>query len=98
LLVRFLDLDAPGGDFSAELQEQDTSTGGLLHGARDGDRQCLLQGERPGPVGGAVMLSQFRAAGVTVDDRVADSEFVRFGWADDPEGNRFELWEPPTGS
>jgi hypothetical protein len=25
LLVRFLDLDTPGGDFSAELQEQDTS-------------------------------------------------------------------------
>ena len=43
------------------------------------------------------MLGQLRAAGVTVDDRVEDSKFGRFGWALDPEGNRFELWEPPQG-
>jgi predicted enzyme related to lactoylglutathione lyase len=43
------------------------------------------------------MLGQLRAAGVSVDDRVEDTEFGRFGWAVDPEGNRFELWEPPPG-
>ena len=43
------------------------------------------------------MLGQLRAAGVNVDDRVEDTEFGRFGWAVDPEGNRFELWEPPPG-
>ena len=31
-----------------------------------------------------------------VDDRVEDYDFGRFGWATDPEGNRIELWEPPT--
>ncbi len=41
------------------------------------------------------MLSQLCAAGVSVVDRVEDSEFGRFGWATDPEGNRFELWQPP---
>jgi predicted enzyme related to lactoylglutathione lyase len=41
------------------------------------------------------MIAQLRAAGVTVDDKVEDSEFGRFGWATDPEGNRFELWQPP---
>jgi len=41
------------------------------------------------------MRAQLRAAGVTVDDKVEESEFGRFGWAMDPEGNRFELWEPP---
>ena len=40
------------------------------------------------------MLAQLRAAGVQVDERVEDHEFGRFGWATDPEGNRFELWEP----
>ena len=40
------------------------------------------------------MLDQLRAAGARVDDQVHDSEFGRFGWASDPEGNRFELWEP----
>lgn len=40
------------------------------------------------------MLAQLRDAGVPVDDRVEDHEYGRFGWAMDPEGNRFELWEP----
>jgi predicted enzyme related to lactoylglutathione lyase len=40
------------------------------------------------------MLAQLRAAGAVVDDRVEEYEFGRFGWATDPEGNRFELWEP----
>jgi catechol 2,3-dioxygenase-like lactoylglutathione lyase family enzyme len=44
----------------------------------------------------AAVLAQLRAEGVTVDDRVDESEFGKFGWASDPEGNRFELWEPPT--
>ena len=40
------------------------------------------------------MLAQLRAAGVQVDDKVEDYDYGRFGWAIDPEGNRFELWEP----
>ena len=40
------------------------------------------------------MLVQLRAAGVHVDDKVDETEFGRFGWAMDPEGNRIELWEP----
>ena len=42
------------------------------------------------------MLAQLRAAGVWVSDEVQDSEYGRFGWAADPEGTRFELWQPPT--
>jgi predicted enzyme related to lactoylglutathione lyase len=45
------------------------------------------------------MLAQLRAAGVEVDERVEDLDGVgRFGWGFDPEGNRFELWEPLPGS
>jgi predicted enzyme related to lactoylglutathione lyase len=43
------------------------------------------------------MLEQLRSAGVDVDPRVEDSEFGRFGWAVDGEGNRFELWQPAPG-
>jgi len=32
----------------------------------------------------------------SVVDRVEESELGRFGWAVDPEGNRFELWQPPV--
>ena len=39
------------------------------------------------------MLAQLRDAGAMVDDRVDEYENGRFGWATDPEGNRFELWE-----
>lgn len=42
------------------------------------------------------MLAQLRAAGVWVDDDVQDGEYGKFGWAADPEGTRFELWQPPT--
>ena len=40
------------------------------------------------------MLAQLRAAGAQVDERVEQQEYGRFGWAADPEGNRFELWQP----
>jgi predicted enzyme related to lactoylglutathione lyase len=44
------------------------------------------------------MLEQLRAAGAEVIEAKEESEFGRFGWAVDPEGNRIELWEPaPAG-
>jgi predicted enzyme related to lactoylglutathione lyase len=44
------------------------------------------------------MLAQLREEGVKVDAHIEDSEFGRFGWGHDPEGNRFELWQPPQAS
>jgi predicted enzyme related to lactoylglutathione lyase len=33
-----------------------------------------------------------------VDEETQELEGIgRFGWAVDPEGNRFELWEPAEG-
>ena len=43
------------------------------------------------------MLAQLRGAGVEVESPRED-ENGRFGWGVDPEGNRFELWEPPPGA
>jgi predicted enzyme related to lactoylglutathione lyase len=40
------------------------------------------------------MLERLRSAGVEVDERIEEYDFGRFGWATDPEGNRFELWQP----
>ena len=42
------------------------------------------------------MLVQLRAAEIAVEDKIEESDFGRFGWACDPEGNRFELWQPPA--
>ena len=40
------------------------------------------------------MLAQLTAAGVAVDPKRDSAPYGKFGWATDPEGNRFELWEP----
>jgi predicted enzyme related to lactoylglutathione lyase len=43
-------------------------------------------------------LERLRAAGADVDDETQEQDGIgRFGWAIDPEGNRFELWEPVEG-
>lgn len=39
------------------------------------------------------MLAQLRAAGATVDEKVQEEPYGKFGWVMDPEGNRIELWE-----
>lgn len=43
----------------------------------------------------AAMLAQLQAAGCDVADETEDSEFGRFGWVTDHDGNRVELWQPP---
>lgn len=43
------------------------------------------------------MLAQLRAAGVRIDQKVADEFNGRFAWIVDPEGNKIELWEPKVG-
>jgi predicted enzyme related to lactoylglutathione lyase len=42
------------------------------------------------------LLEQLRCAGVQVDAKVEKSDFGNFGWIMDPEGNRVELWQPPS--
>lgn len=43
------------------------------------------------------LLAALRSEGCNVLDRVEDSEYGKFGWVIDPEGNKVELWEPPEG-
>ena len=42
------------------------------------------------------VLKALRKERVTVEERVEDLEYGRFGWIRDPEGNRVELWQPPA--
>jgi predicted enzyme related to lactoylglutathione lyase len=43
------------------------------------------------------LLAVLRAEGVQVDEKVEESEYGKFGWVIDPEGNKLELWQPPEG-
>lgn len=43
------------------------------------------------------LLKALREEGCNVLEKTDDSEFGKFGWVMDPEGNKVELWEPPAG-
>ena len=45
----------------------------------------------------AALLEALRAEGCNVLDKVDDSDYGKFGWVVDPEGNKVELWQPPSG-
>lgn len=42
------------------------------------------------------VLAELEAEGVKVSDAREESEFGKFGWVMDPEGNKVELWQPPA--
>lgn len=44
------------------------------------------------------VLAELRSEGCEVDAKIEESEFGKFGWVMDPEGNRLELWEPPQSA
>lgn len=43
-------------------------------------------------------ILRVREAGASVSSDIQQDEYGRFAWAVDPEGHRFELWEPAAGS
>lgn len=45
----------------------------------------------------AMLLQALRDEGCRVLETTDDSEFGKFGWVIDPEGNKVELWQPPVG-
>ena len=42
------------------------------------------------------LLAALRAEGCNVIDKTESSDFGKFGWVMDPDGNKIELWEPPA--
>jgi len=44
------------------------------------------------------LLEALRAEGCNVLDKFEESDYGKFGWVVDPEGNNVELWEPPPGA
>jgi predicted enzyme related to lactoylglutathione lyase len=43
------------------------------------------------------LLAALRDEGCNVLEKTEDSEYGKFGWVIDPEGNKVELWQPPEG-
>ena len=45
----------------------------------------------------AALVAALKAEGCNVLDKQEDSEYGKFAWVVDPEGNKVELWQPPAG-
>lgn len=41
------------------------------------------------------LLQVLREEGCQVLEKTEESEYGKFGWVMDPEGNKIELWQPP---
>ncbi len=43
------------------------------------------------------LVTALKAEGCKVLDKIDESEYGKFAWVIDPEGNKIELWQPPEG-
>ena len=43
------------------------------------------------------LVAALRAEACNVLEKLEESEYGKFAWVMDPEGNKVELWEPPPG-
>jgi predicted enzyme related to lactoylglutathione lyase len=43
------------------------------------------------------LVAVLKTEGCNVLDQIDESEYGKFGWVIDPDGNKVELWEPPIG-
>ncbi len=68
---------------SAQSEQFAPSTAGFMVNYRVLDLQALVKA--------------LRDEGCNVLDKLDESEFGKFAWVIDPEGNKVELWEPPAG-
>ena len=63
----------------------------LLFAVDAHDRMVATHGET------GARLQALRSEGCNVLEKVDDSEYGKFGWVIDPDGNKVELWQPPEG-
>ena len=89
------------GGFAFQWQDDPQSaTGTTIWSVFKDDTKYFDPGTKPFMINFRVanlhsLLEQLRAEGAAVDPKFDESEFGKFGWVMDPEGNRVELWEPP---
>lgn len=68
---------------------------GLAEGDSFGEGKTFMINYRVDDL--APLLQALREEGCNVLEKTDDSEYGKFGWVIDPEGNKVELWQPPAG-
>ncbi len=98
-----IDVEAWGGTaFSWKSDANPSGTGTTVWNVFEGTSNYFSPSQAPFMVNYRVdklhpLLAALRAEGCRVDDKVDESEYGKFGWVIDPDGNKIELWEPPEG-
>lgn len=98
-----IDVQAWGGAAFAWVDAEGKPTGGTTIwsvGAESGDpfapsKAPFMINYRVDDV--AALVAALKAEGCNVLDKIDDSEYGKFAWVIDPEGNKVELWQPPAG-
>lgn len=90
------------GGAALRWQDDDPQNGVTVWTVFDGDTKYFNPSTSPFMINYRVadlhaLIKTLREEGCNVDEKVEESEFGKFGWVMDPEGNRIELWEPPSG-
>jgi predicted enzyme related to lactoylglutathione lyase len=71
---------------------QDTKYFAASDGSQGEDTQQVMIDYRVDDLDG--LLERLAAAGVWIDPKRDDSDYGRFAWIKDCDGNRLELWQP----
>jgi predicted enzyme related to lactoylglutathione lyase len=95
-------LGVPVGEWGANFEWKDevpAGTGSTAWSLFPADTKHFGGGEQTAMINYRVddlegILAQLEAAGATIDPKREEAEYGKFAWASDPEGNRFELWQP----
>lgn len=97
-----IDVQEWGGAAFRWVDESGKPTAGTTIWSIGGDDGAFAPGNAPFMVNYRVadlqgLLEALRSEGCNVLEKTEASEFGKFGWIIDPEGNKVELWEPPSG-
>lgn len=97
-----LNVEAWGGALFRWAEDDKAGTGTTLWNPFKADTDYFAPSTAPFMINFRVadlhgLLAALRAEGCEVLDKTDESEFGKFGWVIDPEGNKLELWEPPAG-
>ena len=98
-----IDVEEWGGTALRWQDDPDAQNGITIWTIFDGESKHFAPSSAPFMINYRVedlgaLLEALRREGCAVDEKTDASEFGKFGWVMDPEGNRIELWEPPKGA
>ena len=98
-----IDVQSWGGAAFAWTDAEGKPTGGTtLWTVQEADAICFAPSTAPFMVNYRVadlhaLVRALKDEGCNVLAKIEESEYGKFAWVIDPEGNKIELWEPPPG-